>query len=151
MGVYWRDEGPVCSQGELVAFEESLGAKLPTSYRSWLKVRDGARPSVPDFAVEGHPEKAFSVQVFFGISREVRSSQLSWNIEAYPGLIDVGWLPIACTDTNDLLLLKIRPPDTARVVFWDSEVPEGAVWEMGVDFDAFVSSFERNEGLQGEK
>jgi len=138
--VLWVSEEKPASADALAELEARLGRELPREYRRWLGERDGGSPRPAAFIVPGHPEAVFEVQVFFGVQRPVESSRLSWNVENYPALVDGGWLPIGCTDTNDLVLLGISDENNGEAAFLDSAQSPTQLWPIAPTFEALIES-----------
>jgi cell wall assembly regulator SMI1 len=138
--VQWMHEGVPARADDLQEVERQLSRRLPDEYRLWLTKRDGAVPVPGGFLVPNHPEQEFEVQVFFGLQRAVRTSRLSWNIENYTELTSMGWLPLACTDTNDLLILGLSGEKYGQIWFYDSAARDGELWFVSDGFEAFLES-----------
>lgn len=131
-----RDSGHGCTAEDLLRVESALGHGLPLSYREWLLKYDGGRPTPCGFSVDGHPEKYFELMVFFGCNREEETEALFWNIENLPGIRARMLLPVACTDTDDLLVIELK---TGKVLFLDWNAP-GESWFVADSFAGFFDS-----------
>jgi hypothetical protein len=141
----WTSEGPPVPEREIDALEQRLGTTLPAAYRRFLLERDGGCPHPSLFDVPSHPEGFFNVQLFLGVAREVKSSRLDWNAQFSHGLFEKGWLPIAVTDTDDLIVLHLSEPETGRIGFFDAQQQQ--LFESAVNLERFLSSLYAKELL----
>jgi SMI1-KNR4 cell-wall len=134
------DVGPRVEPELLMELERERGVTLPADYRAFLAEYDGGRPEPCSFRVPSHEEEYFDVQVHFGLSRAVETSNVAWNSWQYRSGLGEGLLPIGCTDTNDLLLLGLVGNRRGRIMFWDamaSSRGEG-IHEVAPGFRAFL-------------
>ncbi|MEQ1695534.1 MAG: SMI1/KNR4 family protein [Hyphomicrobiaceae bacterium] len=127
------------------ALEARLGVALPESYRSFLAASNGGRPERQAFAVPNHAEGFFEIQEFFGVSRDVQTSNIDWNAKAYRGVIPAALLPIACDSCGSLICLGLGEEAAGRIYFWDCEEDLGdgswlPTYEVAHSFDAFVAA-----------
>jgi hypothetical protein len=75
-----EDVGSKIETRDITALEAELGAVLLDSYREFLLLYNGGVPTPDIVDVSGLPGTPTDVQVFFGIARQVESSDLSRNI-----------------------------------------------------------------------
>lgn len=112
--------GRSISESELDKISSEIGLELPTDYKDFLLTYNGGSPEPDAFPIKGHEEGVGTLQIFFGIDREIESSCLKWNYEEYKDRIPNSYLPIACSDTNDLICLVLSQNQYGSVVFWDA-------------------------------
>lgn len=137
------DEGEKLSLDKINELEQELGAKLPDDYIEFLIKYNGGVPIPNEFHIAAHPEGSGMVQVFFGVDREIESSCLSWNYHQYGDRISKNYLPIGCTDTNDLICMSLSPETRGEIVFWDaSRDHEGDAETVYPIADSFSRFFE---------
>ncbi len=129
------DQGPEVPGQSLDSLVIGLPT-LPGDYLDFLMKSNGGRPVPATFAVEAHDEGEFDVQVLFGVSRAVESSNIGWNAKEYRSLVDRGIVPVGCTDTGDLICVSCC--DGGGVVFFDAE--DGETYEVAPSFDCFLRS-----------
>jgi hypothetical protein len=81
------------------------------------------------------------VQVFFGIGREVDTSNLAWNL-AFIGerCPNHQVLPIACDSGGNLFCLEIKDGIAAKVVYCDLDGPECVFYKVASSFESFLKS-----------
>lgn len=134
--------GPRIEPEGLTSLENEIGAVLPAEYRAFLAEYNGGQPEPRTFRVPTHQEKAFDVQILFGLSRTLESSNLIWNFGQYRSRLGEDLLPIGATDTNDLVLLALEGDRRGRILFWDSMegAPEEALHEVSHSFREFLDS-----------
>jgi hypothetical protein len=128
------------SAAEIAALEGKLGAKLSDSYRRFLMLNNGGRPSPDIIDIEGVPGSPTDVQIFFGIGRNIESSDLSWNLdliaERYPGH---HLLPIACDSGGNLFCLEVSQGIASEVMYCDLNDSCGAFYKVALHFDEFLN------------
>ncbi len=112
--------GRSISESELNKIASEIGLELPTDYKAFLLKYNGGSPEPDAFSIKEHEEKVGTLQLFFGIDREIESSCLKWNYDEYIDRIPNLHLPIACSDTNDLICLVLSKDQYGSVVFWDA-------------------------------
>lgn len=114
------EPGRSISESELKEITLYIELELPTSYKEFLLKFNGGSPFPDAFPIKGHSEEVGGIQVFFGVDRKVESSCLNWNYNQYKGRLPDSYIPIACTDTNDLICLVLSKAQYGKVVFWDA-------------------------------
>ena len=135
-----ENPGRTIRPAELEAVCNELGVNLPDDYKDFLLEFNGGSP-VPDaFPIKGF-EEVGTLQVFFGIDREIESSNLRWNFFQYRSRIPSDHLPIACSDTNDLICLSLSDNRYGSVIFWDSMTESSA--------DTFRNIYEVADSFSG--
>lgn len=138
-----QSPGRAVNERDVAELERLVGRRLPDDYRRFLLANNGGMP-VPDaFPIQGfQEEEEGEIQVFFGIEREVESSDLAWNFKTFKGRVPSNLLPIACNSGGDLICLSLE--DDA-VFFWDSMDERDApsyenVYKISEAFGDFVDS-----------
>jgi hypothetical protein len=115
MTVQIDDVGRQLSHSDLDAFEAWLGKGLPGEYRSFLLRSNGG---VPARAVIRIAEQAWSLNEFYGIDIDEPGGDLREVVNDTRNTRPEGYLPIADTDTGEILLLALEGPDSGHVVLW---------------------------------
>lgn len=132
--------GPQVGPEEIAAVEAALNARLPSAYLNFLTVYNGGTPTPDTVDVPGAPNTPTDVQVFFGIRRPVKSSDLSWNLslvkERCPGL---NALPIACDSGGNLFCLKVERGIASEVIYCDLDDPDCPLYAVAASFDDFTA------------
>ena len=131
--------GPTISAVDVSAFEAELGAQLPVAYREFLLRYNGGCPTpdivdVPD--ASGSPT---DLQVFFGLGRTEKTSDLSWNLSLIrkrcPTLLV---LPVACDSGGNLFCLTLKQRVASDVVYCDLEDPNYLLYPVASSFTGLL-------------
>jgi hypothetical protein len=140
---------------DIERLETEIGVALPTIYKSFLVRFNGGIP-VPDaFPIERMPKNPYGIiQVFFGIERNVHSSDLKWNYEVFRSDAPPNLFPIACTPSGDLVCISLWGDDVGSVVFWDYYDPYRGptyanVYRVARSFDEFIQGLFKSPESQG--
>lgn len=132
-----EEKGRPLNPEEVTRFEKDINQTLPAEYRAFLLDSNGGIPVQDVFSIQNLKDnKEGVVQVFFGIDRKIKSSNLIWNIETYKGRIADDLLPIACTGTGDLICISLTGKDKEKIIFWDSYGEETTEIELNRYFIA---------------
>jgi len=101
--------------------EIELNVSLPIEYVEFLLRNNGGIPIPNTYPIEGHEEEVGSIQVFFGIDRDIKSSCLDWNFREFNvnKRIPNNLFPIGNSDTGDLICISLYGQDKGFVIFWD--------------------------------
>jgi SMI1 / KNR4 family (SUKH-1) len=139
-----EDPGPPITPVQLEAFERVIKSVLPASLRELLLQYNGGYPRPNTFEVREHEERLFDIQVFYGISRLVESSNLEWNYREFSDIFGKDRMAFACTDTDDQLLLDLND---GTIWFWDfaEADPERRLYHIANSHRDFLSAL-RDEG-----
>ncbi|HEX3151176.1 MAG TPA: ankyrin repeat domain-containing protein [Gemmataceae bacterium] len=85
-----QDVGPVLATGDLVAFEERTGLKLPADYRSFLLRSNGGRPASNHLVSKGQGGLALDINFLYSLS-EVEAAWRAHCQSGYPAhLLPIG-------------------------------------------------------------
>ncbi len=134
-----EEKGPAIKVANVNYLETLLGAKLDEHYREFLLLNNGGRPSDNIIDVVGAPEMPTDVQIFFGINRNIRSSNLDWNLELILKRFgDRALLPIACDSGGSLFCLQIERGVTSKVVYCDLDRERLSIYSVASTFDQFL-------------
>lgn len=115
------EPGPSIEHKQLAEMERELGRTLPVSLSDFLLRYNGGRPVPKTFDVPDHRERAFDVQVLYGVSRNIESSNIGWASNALRDSLGKERIVFGCTDTDDQLVLDLRD---GSVWFWDFVEPD---------------------------
>lgn len=144
------DQGKKLSDTDLELFSQTTGFNLPSDYKGFLLSYNGGTPDFDTFFIKGHDEGISGVHAFFGIEREIDSSCLDWNYAVYKNRIPNLFLPIACSDSNDLICLDLSKGNYGSVMFWDSydekePADSSNVYKIASCFSNFIDSLFADE------
>jgi hypothetical protein len=73
--------GPPIDESRISDIEKIIEARLPSSYRSVLLRNNGGLPTPDVIDIDGLPGGESDIQVFFGIGRDFKTSELTWNFD----------------------------------------------------------------------
>jgi hypothetical protein len=108
----------IVSAAEIAALESELSLKLPPVYKAFLQKTNGGVPKFSVIQIPGFPGGA-DLQVWFGVRKSVKTSNLIWNRIAYAGRLPEGLLPIACDSGNNLFCVSARREDADTIYYVD--------------------------------
>ena len=132
--------GRKLSEREIITIETRLGAHLPEMYRQFLWEYNGGVPTPDVIDVDGMPGSPTDVQVFFGIDRLIKSSNIDWNLATFAERIDRRLLPIACDSGNNLFCISLHGGDRGRVLYCDFTGGDAVTYLVAMDFGLFLES-----------
>ena len=119
---------PGVREKNLVAFEESIGGRLPVGYRSFLLMCNGARPESNQFEIPGASNHS-CVNDFLGTDEILDDLR--------KGRLPKGMLPIAWAEGGNLVCIRISD---GSVIFWDHELEDDVnIFEISCSFESFLS------------
>ena len=134
-----NENGPSICEQQISMFERTIEAKLSGEYRSFLLATNGGIPVSNLIEVDGLEGSPTDVQVFFGIGREVESSDLKWNFcfiaERCP---EFRLLPIACDSGGNLFCFRLRENAADEVVYCVLDTGECSLYPVAFTFGAFM-------------
>jgi hypothetical protein len=77
--------------------------------------------------------------VFFGIDRDVESSNLLWNLDMFLGRLPrKDFLPIACDPGGSLFCLVLSGDGNGMILYCDLMDPNGLPYRVAADFNALL-------------
>jgi hypothetical protein len=135
-----QNPGRRLSNEEVQLFERRLGLGLPGSYRTFLLEYNGGQPCPDCVDIPGLEGSPTDIQLFFGIDREVVSSNLDWNLETYPELPLRGLLPIACDSGGGLFCVRFAGSETGQIEFVNAPSECNASYLVSPDLGQFLSA-----------
>jgi len=136
------EPGPKIDEIDIATFETRRGIQLPDAYRQFLIRHNGGIPSPDIVDIPNDPKGPTDVQVFFGISTDIESSDLSWNFELVKSrYLGVRLLPIACDSGGNLFCLHLSEAQEFIVVYLDINAPPGSIYKVASGFDEFLGKF----------
>ena len=144
-----RKTGPRLSVSQIADLESRIGTPLPDQYRQFLLENNGGRPAPDIVDVDGIPGASTDLQVFFGISRDIESSNIDWNIDARSDQVDRRLLPIACDSGGNIFFVSLTGSDRDSVYyhfFWGP----GGDGELHLVATSFASFLEKIRPLEDE-
>lgn len=110
------DPGPRTEPRQIEEIEKAIGRALPSSLSDFLLRYNGGHPTPRTFDVPDHEEHTFDVQVLYGVSRPIASSNIGWAYKTSLHVLGPERIAFGCTDTDDQLILDLRD---GSVWFWD--------------------------------
>ena len=139
----WKKLGRPLTDGDVAELERSLMHRLPPDYREFLLRTNGAVP-VP--RVVGAPNSAqeWSINVFFGLTRDVASSNLWSVLNDVRGTLPHRYFPVAATDTGEFILLDRRAGGPVVLWQWQEDITLGVnphLHTLAPDFTSFLHAF----------
>ncbi len=134
-----EQNGPKIGAADIVAIEADLSLQLPDSYREFLLRYNGGVPSPDTIDILGFVGSPTDVQIFFGIRREILSSDLRWNFALLKERCNVEALPIACDSGGNLFCLLLREGLGTEVIYCDLDASECTPYLVAMTFEDFVS------------
>jgi cell wall assembly regulator SMI1 len=127
------EQGPPVKEVEIVAFEQELGARLPSDYRKFLLEHNGGRPKPDTIDIDRLPGSPTGVSTFFGFDQEFEADDLRWNREILSDdLGDPSLLPIASDPFGNIFCMVAYGPDVGTILFID--------FVESVPYEYFVAS-----------
>jgi hypothetical protein len=136
------------SERDLKNFEECVGTKLPSEYRSFLSEYNGGKAEGNVFDVICHSkeyENTDSVRVFYAITGTQGGTTL---IEEYAQMrerLPIGILPIAEAECGNMVCISVVRESFGYVYYWDHELENdydetlfSPLVEIAPDFDTFL-------------
>ena len=134
--------GPKLTECEITLFETKYGLVLPAAYRKFLMEFNGGRPCPDGVPVVNHPEKVLPLQVLFGITRDINSSCVGWNIENAQAPSAYLLIPIGASDNGDIYHIGIGGDRAGHVFFSDltGVYSEKKLYHVADDFESFLNS-----------
>lgn len=141
----WKKLGKPLTDGDVGDFERGFGHRLPADYRAFLSRTNGAVPVPRVIGAPSSPQE-WSINVLFGLTRDVASSNLGAVLEDLRETLPRGYLPVAATDTGEFVLLGLRAPDGGPVVLWQwqEDTAPGVrphLYTLAADFSSFLRAF----------
>jgi hypothetical protein len=136
--------GPALGDEDVAAFERRIRRTLPADYRRFLVETNGGVPLRRGIRSAGGQEE-WSINVIFGLTRPTASSNVESNLEATRDTRPAGQLPIAATDTGELVLLSIegRRPGVVSLWQWqedDFSSRERHLYPIAQSFSEFLEA-----------
>jgi hypothetical protein len=133
------NRGPQIDMGHISEIEAAIGRELPASYRAFLLQENGGLPTPDTVDIEPAPGSPTDVQVFFGIGRDVKSSELSWNVDLMSKRCpNHRPLPVARDSGGNLFCLDLFREFSGGVMYCDLSASEIAFYEVAPDFESFL-------------
>jgi hypothetical protein len=134
-----EDKGKAVGDAEIVAIENAINVHLPESYRRFILVNNGGVPSPDIIDIEGLPGSPTDIQIFFGINREIVSSNLLWNWETFLERIhDKTLLPVACDSGGNLFCLTLLGEEIGKIVYCDLQDHNLILHPVAPNFETFL-------------
>jgi hypothetical protein len=133
------EKGRKVTCAELEQLVHKLGAKLPEDYRLFLERENGGIPVPNIIDIDGLPGTPTDVQVLFGIGRNVRSSDLAWNLDFISDrALEYRLLPIARDSGGGLFCLLVDQEAEVGVVYCDFRESFRKLYPVAPSFTEFT-------------
>jgi len=101
-----ENPGLSISDKDITELEEMAGFPLPSDYREFLRKYNGGQPTPDLVEIDGFEESPTDIQVFFGINRSEKTSNISWNLLELGETLNSIGLPIACDSGGAIFAIK---------------------------------------------
>ena len=139
--VTFNNSGPPLVDDYLPAFEAWLGRRLPESYRNFLWLHNGGRPS-PRYARVPTPRGPNWVELLhiFGLTGPYKGYTLEGGISDFPRFVWMGLLPIACDGGGGVFCLRMSGEPFGEVLFCDEPFAGDMPYVIANDFGELFSA-----------
>jgi hypothetical protein len=120
MAVEFTDVGAPLTEKQLDRIERDLDAKLLAPYRNFLLRTNGGKPHPDFFPIAEHKTLTYArVELFFGVGRPERKTNLDWHYKMLIGELPSYVLPIASTANDDVVFIAYGALNEGRIYFWE--------------------------------
>ncbi|MES1213011.1 MAG: SMI1/KNR4 family protein [Singulisphaera sp.] len=143
MTIEIENPGPSLSISTIEDIESEIGHVLPQEYRSFLLRYNGGQPCPDCIDIATFPESPTDIQLFFGLGRNVESSDLRWVVKTYGSLIKNGVLPFACDSGGNLFCFILGGKSTGSIVYLDKSSIDMPRYKVADDFLQFLGLIRR--------
>ena len=135
-GIILDGVGPKIIENNIYKLESSIGFTLSSDYREFLLKYNGGQPTLNEVKIHDFPQSPTDVQVFFGINRSVKTSDICWYVSEFPDIITRIGVPIACDSGGALFILS----PNKSVVYLLPFDHESKVYAVASTFSVFWES-----------
>lgn len=143
MNIEIENPGPSLTEEIIAGFEAELGSALPDPYRLFLREYNGGQPWPECIDIAQLPESPTDIQIFFGLGRNIESSDLRWILKTYEGLIQNGRLPIARDSGGNLFCIVLNGPESGKIIYFDISRDTEVTYEVARTFDRFLATIRK--------
>ena len=144
--IVFSKQGPSIASEQITSLEKALGARLSDAYANFLMINNGGMPEPDVIDVVGMHGSPTDVQVFFGIGRDIQSSDLFWNLSVITERCpNQRMLPIACDSGGNPFCLKVKRGIASEVAYCDLDDPNCKIYYVAKNFDEFLAKLRRFE------
>ena len=134
-----KNIGKPINELDIARVEGKLKMQLPDVYRRFLLINNGGIPSPDVVDIDDLPGSPTDVQVFFGIDRDIVSSNLLWNYQLFSErLPNSNCIPIACDSGGNLFCVCLSGFKAGSIVYCSLDNPELILYPVAEDFEAFL-------------
>jgi len=134
-----ENAGPSIGPEEIAELEKKVGVRLPPSYREFLLRFNGGVPRPDGIDVSGPPDMPTDVQVFFGIGRDVNSSDLYWNFSLVKNMrIGLQFFPLACDSGGNFFCFAVDEGSAMEVFYVDICSSPPVFYLVAPSFEGFI-------------
>lgn len=147
---------PNLSETEISKFEKSVGFNLPESYREFLLMYNGGKPTPKYFVIPEWEEPYSLINDFWRISPG-EWDDLQEQVELFEGRFPQGFISIARDPGDNQVLLGLIDEYRGKVYFWDhenegnsnSKNPEdyGNIYLLSNSFEGFINQLKDENEL----
>ena len=135
-----KDAGPRINESEIVALEREIGDVLPPDYRAFLLRFNGGLPEPDIIDVAGLADSPTDVQVFFGVRRNIGSSNILWNWNVYRDRVPANALPIASDSGGNVYCITLTAPGKGEISYTDLSRGLPRTYRVAATFTEFIDS-----------
>lgn len=134
-----KEHGPPIKDEDLDRLEGDLGVTLPSEYKKFLLKCNGGVPEPYLVDVPDLPGSPTDIQVFFGIGREVESSDLRWNFDKFGRDQIYGSIyPIGCDSGGGIFALRSLSSEVMDICYFESFDSTRKVFSVAEGFAEFL-------------
>lgn len=135
-----KDYGPPLKNEDLSRLEGDLGVTLPGKYKEFLLNYNGGAPDPYLVDVPDLPGSPTDIQVFFGIGREVESSDLRWNFYKFGrDQVRGSILPIGCDSGGGIFALRSLSSEVMDICYFEPFDSTQKVFSVAEGFAEFLA------------
>jgi hypothetical protein len=118
--------------------EEKIQKVLPYDYKLFLAKTNGGRPENDIIDIEKLEGSPTDVQIFFGLTRDVESSNILWNL-SNAVFLNNQYLPIACDSGGNIFCLSLLQEDFGAIFYADWQGNEPGLYHVSNSFTEFLN------------
>ena len=132
-------KGRALSLTDLSNLESALHLSLPSEYKAFLLTTNGGIPTPNTIDITNLSGSPTDTQVFFGIEREIASSNIIWNYQNFlEGCLANEVVPIACDSFGDIFYIRCGKIDWGHILFGVRTQSDVEFFHVANDFGSLM-------------